>query len=97
MWRYLPTLKVANRSFIVAATVIVLLGLLPLRSGAQGRFESVVTAEDPALREEISKQTLHTEELRKMPGTLGDPLRAIENLPGAAQIATVREFLLAGA
>ena len=45
----------------------------------------MVTAEDPALREEISKQTLHTEELRKMPGTLGDPLRAIENLPGAAR------------
>ena len=85
MWRYLPTLKVVNRPFFVAETAIVLLGLLPLRSGAQGRFESVVTAEDPALREEISKQTLHTEELRKMPGTLGDPLRAIENLPGAAR------------
>ncbi len=85
MWRYLPIVTVVQRLFIIAELAIVLLGLLPLRSGAQGRFESVVTAEDPALREEISKQTLHTEELRKMPGTLGDPLRAIENLPGAAR------------
>ncbi|MFO0658090.1 MAG: hypothetical protein U0787_23880, partial [Polyangia bacterium] len=49
---------------------------------AESSFDVVVRAEDPALRAEVSKQTLHTEELRKMPGTLGDPLRAIENLPG---------------
>ncbi|HMY57501.1 MAG TPA: TonB-dependent receptor [Pseudomonadota bacterium] len=52
---------------------------------AESSFDVVVRAEDPALRAEVSKQTLHTEELRKMPGTLGDPLRAIENLPGAAR------------
>lgn len=50
-----------------------------------GGFEAVVKADDPALREEISRQTLSTEELSKIPGTLGDPLRAIENLPGAAR------------
>jgi len=57
----------------------------PAGAPADRRFETVVSADDPALREEISKQTLHTEELRKLPGTLGDPLRAIENLPGAAR------------
>jgi outer membrane receptor protein involved in Fe transport len=48
-----------------------------------GRYESTVRA-DPN-REEISRQTLTTEELVKMPGTMGDPLRAIENLPGMAR------------
>lgn len=48
-------------------------------------FETTVHADSPALREEISRQTLTTEELSKIPGTLGDPLRAIENLPGVAR------------
>lgn len=48
-------------------------------------FEAVVHAESSPLREEISRQTLSTEELSKIPGTFGDPLRAIENLPGAAR------------
>lgn len=70
--------------FVVAGTWM-LLPLDPSVAHGEGKFEAVVTAEDPVLRQEISKQTLHTEELRKMPGTLGDPLRAIENLPGAAR------------
>lgn len=41
--------------------------------------------ESAALRDEVSRQTLSTEELSKIPGTFGDPLRAIENLPGAAR------------
>ncbi|HEX9102672.1 MAG TPA: TonB-dependent receptor [Polyangia bacterium] len=47
------------------------------------RYETTVRA-DPD-REEISRQTLTTEELVKMPGTMGDALRAIENLPGVAR------------
>jgi TonB family protein len=47
------------------------------------RWESTVRA-DPN-REEISRRTLTTEELVKMPGTMGDALRAIENLPGVAR------------
>ena len=47
------------------------------------RYETTVRA-DPN-REEISRQTLTTEELTKMPGTMGDALRAIENLPGVAR------------
>ena len=48
-------------------------------------FQTTVRADSLALREEISRQTLTTEELSKIPGTLGDPLRAIENLPGVAR------------
>ncbi len=47
------------------------------------RYESTVRAD--LNREEISRQTLTTEELMKMPGTMGDALRAIENLPGVAR------------
>lgn len=47
------------------------------------RYESTVRAD--LNREEISRRTLTTEELVKMPGTMGDALRAIENLPGVAR------------
>jgi TonB family protein len=47
------------------------------------RYESTVRAAEN--REEISRQTLTNEELMKMPGTMGDALRAIENLPGVAR------------
>ena len=47
------------------------------------RYESTVRAD--LNREEISRQTLTTEELVKMPGTMGDALRALENLPGVAR------------
>jgi TonB family protein len=47
------------------------------------RYESTVRAD--LNREEISRQTLTTEELAKMPGTMGDALRAVENLPGVAR------------
>jgi TonB family protein len=48
-----------------------------------GRYESTVRAE--LNREEISRRTLTQEELVKMPGTLGDAIKAIENLPGVAR------------
>ncbi len=47
------------------------------------RYESTVRA-DPN-REEISRVNLKTEELMKIPGSFGDALRAIENLPGVAR------------
>lgn len=78
---YLLTQRVPERCLFVAALWL----LVPSPSRAEDPFSARVIADDPALREEVSKQTLHTEELRKLPGTLGDPLRAIENLPGAAR------------
>lgn len=47
------------------------------------RYEATVRA-DPN-REEIARQTLTTEELVKMPGSMGDALKAVENLPGVAR------------
>lgn len=47
------------------------------------RYESIVRGDYN--REEISRQTLTTEELVKMPGTMGDALRAIESLPGVGR------------
>jgi TonB family protein len=47
------------------------------------RYESTVRGD--LNREEISRKTLSTEELMKLPGSFGDALRAIENLPGVAR------------
>jgi hypothetical protein len=60
----------------------------PARADVQSKpnpFQVTVQSDKVELREEIARQTLTTEELAKLPGTLGDPLRAIENLPGAAR------------
>lgn len=54
-----------------------------LEPSQYGRYQSIVRAD--LNREEISRRTLSTEELVKMPGTMGDALRAIENLPGVAR------------
>ncbi|MFI5289874.1 MAG: TonB-dependent receptor domain-containing protein, partial [Polyangia bacterium] len=54
-----------------------------IRPSQYTRYESTVHGD--LNREEISRQTLTTEELVKMPGTMGDALRAIENLPGVAR------------
>ncbi|MCS6914386.1 MAG: TonB-dependent receptor [Myxococcales bacterium] len=48
------------------------------------RYAALVRGEDMN-QQEIARQVLDTEELSRIPGTLGDPLRAIENLPGAAR------------
>src|SRR5262249_31769034 len=48
-----------------------------------GRYETVVRGR-PA-RAEPHRQTLETEEILKIPGTNGDALRSVENLPGVAR------------
>ena len=54
-----------------------------LEPDQDSRYQSTVRA-DPN-REEISRVSLKTEELMKIPGSFGDALRAIENLPGVAR------------
>ncbi len=51
----------------------------------QGRspFETIVRT--PGERREVSKIQLDRDELRHVPGTFGDPVRVIENLPGMAR------------
>ena len=34
---------------------------------------------------DITKRSLSVEEIRRIPGTFGDPVRVIQNLPGAAR------------
>src|SRR5438067_245843 len=48
-----------------------------------GRYETLVRGK-PA-HEEPERQTLETEEIVKIPGTNGDALRSVENLPGVAR------------
>lgn len=45
-------------------------------------------------RDEIVRRTLTAEELRTTPGTMGDPLRAISNLPGAVRTPLDSGWLL---
>lgn len=36
-------------------------------------------------KDEVTRRTLTVEEVRRIPGTFGDPIRVIQNLPGAAR------------
>ncbi len=46
------------------------------------RYETVIAPPDP----QAARTTLRQEELTRTPGSLGDPLRAIESLPGVSQV-----------
>ena len=46
------------------------------------------------VREEVVRRSLTAEELRTTPGTMGDPLRAIANLPGAVRTPLDAGWLL---
>ncbi|MCU0684068.1 MAG: TonB-dependent receptor [Polyangiaceae bacterium] len=52
-------------------------------NAAGGGFEVVVRGARPP--REVTKRTLEQRELRRIPGTNGDALRAIQNLPGVAR------------
>ncbi|HEY3445003.1 MAG TPA: TonB-dependent receptor [Myxococcales bacterium] len=48
-----------------------------------GLFQTVVRAERD--KREATQRTLQREELQKIPGTLGDPIRVVQNMPGVAR------------
>src|SRR5262249_18520926 len=48
-----------------------------------GRFETVVTGKRD--RTEVARQSLDVEEIQRVPGTFGDALKVIQNLPGVAR------------
>jgi hypothetical protein len=54
--------------------------LMPRLTGE--RYETVVVSPD----EKAARTSLREEELTKVPGSLGDPFRVIESLPGVAQV-----------
>ena len=54
-----------------------------LRPESSNRFETVIR--ERRARKEVAKIALTREEVRRIPGTFGDPIRVIENLPGLAR------------
>ncbi|MDF1561748.1 MAG: TonB-dependent receptor [Deltaproteobacteria bacterium] len=64
------------------------------RSGTP--YETVIRAPKP--KKEVSQVVLARAELQKVPGTFGDPLRVLENLPGMARSGIIGgELLVRGA
>jgi len=49
-------------------------------------YETVVRADRP--RTEVSRVTLHEQELREVPGTMGDPFRVVMLMPGVTTLAS---------
>ena len=43
---------------------------------------------------EVSKRTISMEEIRRVPGTFGDPIRVVQTLPGAARSPFGTGFLV---
>ena len=56
------------------------------RPTARTEYETVVTA--PPVRQEVARRVLSRDEVTHTPGTMGDPFRVIETLPGVVPIAT---------
>jgi hypothetical protein len=71
---------VTVRPGAASPTPVETLRLEPVQSGT--RLETVITAPDP----QGAKTTLREEELRRAPGSFGDPLRVVESLPGVSQV-----------
>jgi TonB family protein len=53
------------------------------RRGGTGTEEMVVTSERP--EQEVVRRTISVREIKRIPGTFGDPVRVIQNLPGTAR------------
>jgi TonB family protein len=64
-------------------SVEVLYGLEPL---IVNPYETIVRGESE--RTEVSRITLHEEELREVPGTMGDPFRVVMLLPGVSSVVS---------
>ena len=54
-----------------------------IERGSYNKFDVIVEVE--RVKKEINRRTLSREEIIKVPGTLGDPVRVVENLPGVAR------------
>jgi TonB family protein len=57
-----------------------------------GLYETVVKGERE--KKEVTRRTLVREELEKVPGSLGDPIRVLTNLPGVARPPLIFGFLI---
>lgn len=52
----------------------------------KGTAEDSVTVVGRRVKKEVARRTLTMEEIRKIPGTQGDALKVVQNLPGVARI-----------
>ncbi|MBZ4422615.1 TonB-dependent receptor domain-containing protein [Myxococcus sp. RHSTA-1-4] len=57
-----------------------------LQPGVVNPYETVVRDERP--RTEVTRVSLHEQEIREVPGTLGDPFRVVMLMPGVGSIAS---------
>ncbi|NTX10931.1 TonB-dependent receptor [Myxococcus sp. CA056] len=57
-----------------------------LQPGRVNPYETVVRDDRP--RTEVTRITLHEQELREVPGTLGDPFRVVMLMPGVGSLAS---------
>jgi len=57
-----------------------------LQPGSVNPYETVVRDERP--RTEVTRISLHEQELREVPGTLGDPFRVVMLMPGVGSLAS---------
>jgi outer membrane receptor protein involved in Fe transport len=71
----------------------VLDGVYYLEKNSYSPYDVVVEAS--TARKEVTRRTLEVAELVKIPGTLGDPVLAVENLPGVARTAS-EEIVIRG-
>ena len=66
-----------------------------VEKGSYNPFDVLV--EGARLRKEVTKRTLTAQEIEKVPGTFGDPLTAVLNLPGLARPDSFSgEFIVRG-
>ncbi|NMO13784.1 TonB-dependent receptor [Pyxidicoccus fallax] len=57
-----------------------------LQPGQVNPYETVVRDERP--RTEVTRVSLHEQEIREVPGTLGDPFRVVMLMPGVGSVAS---------
>ena len=84
------TLRVDPKAFTVAPGEAIVLELW----ARPDRLDLGIVGTYRRERDETVRRTLTAEELRTTPGTMGDPLRAISNLPGAVRTPLDAGWLL---
>lgn len=65
-----------------------------LEKGSYNPYDVLVEAKRP--KKEVNRRTLKTAEIVKVPGTLGDPILVVENLPGVARTPAGGQIIVRG-
>ncbi len=76
-----PNLTMAPLDFVLEPDQAIELNLVALPEGQDNVAVGVYTRK----RSEVVTRSLSAEELRTTPGTMGDPVRAVQNLPGVVR------------